>query len=134
MRYTHPRSTVLSPRKILTQVPENMDKGFNGDPVISMASTRVPPGVRTSQPEGHTLEIAHNGQKRDICAFCTMDKSQTWYRVKKNKVSSTGGKGTGMGRICQTGILIERNRDTRAKEEESPDKSWGGKERQVPDR
>lgn len=76
-----------------------MDKGSHGDTVISMAATRVPPGLRTSQPEGHTLDIAHNGQKRGICAFCTMDKSQTRYRDKKNKVSSTGGKGTGMGRM-----------------------------------
>ena len=43
-----------------------------------------------------------------------------------------GGKGTGMGRICQTGILTEQNRDTGAKEGESAYKSWGGKERQVP--
>ena len=41
-----------------------MDKGFHGDTVISMAATRVPPGVRTSQPEGHTLEIAHHEQKQ----------------------------------------------------------------------
>ena len=33
----------------------------------------------------------------------------------------------------ETGALTERSRDSRAKEGESPDKSWG-KERQVPDR
>lgn len=63
-----------------------MDKGFHGDTVISMAATRVPPGVRTSQPEGHTLEITHNGQKRNICAFCSMDKSQRHgIELKKTK-------------------------------------------------
>ena len=67
-----------------------------------------------------------------------MDKSQGVEFKKKKKMSSTrsewfpGGKGTGMGRICQTGILTEQNRDTGAKEGESAYKSWGGKERQVP--
>ena len=53
-----------------------------------------------------------------------MDKSQGVEFKKKKKMSSTrsewfpGGKGTGMGRICQTGILIEQNRDTGAKKGE----------------
>lgn len=75
-----------------------MDKGFHGDTVISMAATRVPPGVRTSQPEGYTLEIAHNEQKWNICAFCSMDKSQGVEFKKKKKWAAQDQSGFQEGR------------------------------------